>query len=193
MSSIWQMTFSVVGDLSRISDLQRALQRIHDAPESVPDRQFRVNDVERRGGILIVEAFRNYGGHASLEALAAEYPDLTFHGLISHEQEVEQYWTFEGRAGIVNFVQRRISAKNKIDEIEALLTQVRDFPEKFDTELDGDIRRLKHRRDRLCEEIEVLERNRAEAPDLKVDRFEQMREFWSEFVITEQSESSRKD
>jgi hypothetical protein len=124
MSCWWSVTFSVVGPDDEIERFREGLPELRfkfrgnmppRVESSVPDDGWRhaSNFLPEAGspiwhhaevkvrtiGFLSIVAGRNYYAHAHIEQMVAEFPNLTFVGIIYTDSNEEMYWTFDGANG----------------------------------------------------------------------------------------------
>ena len=79
MSSWWDISFSVSGNVSEIEKFENAL----------PSLFHRVISTDRLGGMLVAQVAQNYGGGAAIEAAMATYSNLMFNGMLFHQSTQE--------------------------------------------------------------------------------------------------------
>lgn len=79
MSSYWDLTFAVTGDLRRLDELKKEL----------PSLFHRVYETKYNGGVLIAEVSENYGGCTAMAVAIERNPDLTFNGCMVHESAAQ--------------------------------------------------------------------------------------------------------
>ena len=80
MSSIWDVTFAASGELDKLVELKDAL----------PSFFNEIIGVEVKGGVLVAEVAKDYGGSTAIEAVIHRYPDLSFTGMMIHRDTVQQ-------------------------------------------------------------------------------------------------------
>jgi hypothetical protein len=121
MSSWWEISFFATGDLLNVKELEVAL----------PSLFHIVADTDRVGGGLIARVAQNYGGGDAMEAAIEHYPDLTFNGLMFHEQAQagSGYSVFTGTDGEAEWREFSLSDVDRPmtpEEIEGEITRIDD-------------------------------------------------------------------
>jgi len=125
------MNFFATGDLLKVKEFGEALPLFFHI----------VVETDRIGGGLMAGVSQNYGGDAAMEAAIERYPDLTFNGLMFHEQAQagSGYSVFTGTNGEAEWREFILPGDNRPmtpEEIEGEITRI-----------DEKIARLKTRRE----------------------------------------------